>query len=289
MNKENFIPGKWYISSRWNSFEAAKFDKFTSIGDFHYSERINGNKWEDTGSYTNLDKQIWSSFREVSISEIAEYLPKDHPDLQNILPRYVKLLKGFDNEHTGEIFDTNLPIPKYKYWSPKWTWKYLVIDSIIDKKHFIPATKEEYDAQELYNEELKDFPKEGCCLKSQELYDFLCKKYPHINSVSKPRLKTVTYYAWNINSCWSISSSSKPYYTLEQLNKFINNNQNYEVSRITSEDIRRNISGTVAIRCGRQQITTGSRPNGNKTRSSTGRTRFNHVKIIKTTIKREDY
>ena len=82
MRKEDFIEGKWYVSSFWQIFKAAKFKRFTAGGDFMYSQAIeNNNNFKTNENYTNSDKGNWSSFKEVSIEELKEYLPKDHPDL----------------------------------------------------------------------------------------------------------------------------------------------------------------------------------------------------------------
>jgi len=88
MKKEDFIVGKWYKSSLWSCFKAAKFMEFED-GRFKYSEALyKGNdKLKSDSGYTGTDSQKWSSFSEVPISEIIQFLPDGHPD-KNYSPNY---------------------------------------------------------------------------------------------------------------------------------------------------------------------------------------------------------
>ncbi len=90
---------------------------------------------------TSLVIYSFSDFREVSIDKIAQYLPKGHSDL--LMPRYVKLLPGFDNNHTGEVFITSGVVPCYKGWDMSYTWKYLLSGPY--KRYFEPSTEEMYN------------------------------------------------------------------------------------------------------------------------------------------------
>jgi len=66
------------------------------------------------------------------------------------LPRYVELLPGWscENEHVGEIFDTNIPFDEsYFELGHGYTWK-LLLTNVNHRKHWKAVTKEEYDKQE---------------------------------------------------------------------------------------------------------------------------------------------
>lgn len=233
MKKEDFIVGKWYVSNSWTDIQAAKFERFQS-NMFKPSEYI---KYNNHGFARHIDSYYDSIFnyREISISEISKYLPKDHPDLGII---------NIENE-------------------------------------------------------LQEFPEQGFCrfnkLDDWKLYCYLSRKFPE----SSVKINACDIgLAWNKLSFWNISiGSGKKEYKIEQLNKFINNNtkenvkqnSNNEVQSITSENRQSSRTGAIAIRCGRQQITVGNRPNGNTTRSKIGRTEIKSVKICKTIIKSENY
>jgi hypothetical protein len=93
MKKEDFIIGKWYVSSLWHSIKAAKFAGFqgkgidSAGGLFSFNEMIK-EKWEKREyiGTTGTDCQRWDTFREVSISELYLYLPSYHPDLTSAYP-----------------------------------------------------------------------------------------------------------------------------------------------------------------------------------------------------------
>lgn len=237
MKKEDFIKGKWYISSEWNEFIAAKFDGFNWDDDFTFSEIIGKkllNHRYNNNSYTNTDKQRWSTFKEVSIAEIARYLPKDHPDLPN-----------------------NNEFPKTGYCS----------GSEIDI-----ATIANY------------------------LHNTLNKKIIGSNTLADAKCVVWTetcYYYMSVKQ--STTYSCRPTdYILNTINNKTKTNygnikQNDNVPTTTSEVRKSTFTGTITIRRGRQQITTGSRPNGNQACVNTGRSRFNTVKIRKNIVKRENY
>lgn len=79
----NFVVGKWYASTHWRSFKAAKFLELSTYGEFTFSEtiRLNG-KHEVNKNTTGTDSQIWSSFTEV---DVQEYLPDGHPDKKVVI------------------------------------------------------------------------------------------------------------------------------------------------------------------------------------------------------------
>lgn len=142
------------------------------------------------------------------------------------------------------------------------------------------------------------FPKEGCCKITRELWNLIkfdLKYNPNANVYNE--FKDNVYIKWFTNSIGykvytyiNIESTNVENYTIEELNQFINiKNKKNEIPNITSEITRNSGSGTVILRCGGQQITTGSRPKGNTTRANTGTTRINHIKISKSIVKRENY
>jgi hypothetical protein len=91
MNKEDFVVGKWYVSSKWSCFRFAKFKKINLSGYFVYSEKLYlEGKYEQTEDSTTTDHQDWNTFREVPIEELRKYLPSDHPDLQEKKKEFVK-------------------------------------------------------------------------------------------------------------------------------------------------------------------------------------------------------
>lgn len=295
MKKEDFIVGKWYKSSLWSENKAFKFLNVLceNTPRIECSERIYKTTHEKK---LMVFKNPLTSFTEVPISEIAKYLPKDHPDLQDIISRYVKLLAGFDTCSTGRIFDTYLKIPTIKDWNPSWTWESLLKGS--RKKYFIPTTKEEYDAQFQMNpsiQELQEFPEIGFCTNpTQELKNYLNLNRRKDNSTGNASIFW-NKSKWNKSFLTKAFQSDKTHYSIEQLNKFINNNsqQNEQKSNIistaSSENRRTIITGTVAIRWGRQQVTTGSRPQGNTTSANCGTTCIRTAQISKSVIIKENY
>lgn len=233
MKKEDFIVGKWYANDLWVDIQAVKFARFQN-NIFKPTESIRYNKHHFAKPMDSYYDSTFS-YREVSISEISKYLPKDHPDLGII---------NIENE-------------------------------------------------------LQEFPEQGFCrfdgINDWELYSYLDNKFPQSSVYITTDSIGLT---WNKLSFWDISiRSGKKEYKIEQLNKFINNNtkenvkqtSNNEVQSITSENRQSSRTGTIAIRCGRQQITVGNRPNGNTTRSKIGRAEIKSVKICKTIIKSENY
>jgi len=79
--KHSFVVGKWYVSSRWINFKAARFLKISRYGQFTYSETIKTDgKHEVHENTTGTDNQIWESFSEVDIKDIQDNLPIGHTD-----------------------------------------------------------------------------------------------------------------------------------------------------------------------------------------------------------------
>ena len=146
MNENDFIPGKWYVSSDWIFLRAARF-LLIKGGIFTYDQKILKNEsFHAEKGCTGSDKGNWSNFRELSIKEMNAFLPLDHPDkLIATIPRYVKFLPTCSGNFTGEVFDTNLPVPKYKHWESN-TWKGLLGGG--NKKYFQAIEKEEEPEEE---------------------------------------------------------------------------------------------------------------------------------------------
>ena len=78
----NFEIGKWYISDAWNSFKYTKAAKWFGKADefWYFSEYIASDIDEFTVKYVKGNWYNKGNFREVSIDEIQQYLPIDHPD-----------------------------------------------------------------------------------------------------------------------------------------------------------------------------------------------------------------
>lgn len=76
---------------------------------------------------------------------------------------------------------------------------------------------------------------------------------------------------------------------IKQINTKEDEQNSSNVQRITSENRKPNITGTVILRCGRQQITTGIRPKGNISLPNTGKTRTSVLEIRKNIIQSENY
>lgn len=79
MKKEDLVIGKWYTHENSSCFGKLTGKYGISEKDYFPSNNyIGNNHYYPNGSHFN-----WSldSIREVSIEEIAKYLPKDHPDL----------------------------------------------------------------------------------------------------------------------------------------------------------------------------------------------------------------
>ena len=226
MKKEDFIVGKWYVSSLWVTFIAAKFSGFDKHGFYSFSESI----YSGVGrhlfnlSFTTTDKQGWSTFREVDLSEIEEYLPKGHPDL-----------------------------------------KLTTIDL--------------------------SFPTEGCYFDDEGIVlNHLkslgynpSKEYNHRKSEGRQ------YVKWDNNHYWYICSNSinTKNYTTQQINQFLNINKN-EVLKIKTENTRPIIKGAIGLRSRGQQITAGSRHQGNSASIITCKAKSVSIEISKNIVKRSN-
>lgn len=139
MKKEDFIVGKWYVSSIWTSFIATKFSGFNKQGYYSYSESIHRcvGKHMFSLSVTTSDRQDWSTFREVDLSEIEEYLPRGHPDLRtNIIDLnfptegcyfddediVINHLKGLGYNPSKEYNHRKSESRQYVKWSNNYYW-----------------------------------------------------------------------------------------------------------------------------------------------------------------------
>jgi hypothetical protein len=153
MEKEDFIIGKWYTSSRWSAILAAKFSGFVRAdGFFGFSEEISGPKKQfyQVDSFTTTDQRRWETFREVSLVELAKYLPPTHPDLKVLYPEYVKCVNPstFPTLASGAIVGKVYKVvgrassyPNSDYYLEGET------KGSASSLRFIPATFEEYQAQ----------------------------------------------------------------------------------------------------------------------------------------------
>lgn len=306
MKKEDFIIGKWYVSSAWSDTKAVKFSNISNNNRFCGFESIKRNETYDKNTSASSFSGDLHTYKEVPISEIAQYLPKDHPDLQNIIPQYVKCIKQnginkhYPESQIGRIFKViEAKVAGYKLEG--------AIEHSVSKNRFILSTKEEYNTQFKPNpflQELVEFPEKGFCTNpTQELREYLSKTR-RLEKDSSTKSVFWTKSIWKESFLDLNYTAGHTHYPIEQLNKFINikNKENEksssssgsiisnnEIPRTSSENRRRIISGTVAIRCGRQQSTTGTRPKGNITIANTGTTRISSTKISKSVVIRENY
>lgn len=226
MKKEDFIVGKWYVSSIWTTFIATKFSGFNKRGYYSFSESIYCTKGRHTfdSSYTATDEQDWSTFREVDPSEIEEYLPKGHPDLRA---------------------------------------------TIIDLS----------------------FPTEGCYFDDEDIVLNYLRSlgYTHSKEYNHRKTENIKYIKWRHNQYWYISSNSinTKNYTTQQINQLLNINKN-EVLKIKTENTRPIIKGAIGLRSRGQQITAGSRHQGNSASIITCKTKSVSIEISKNIVKRSN-
>lgn len=307
MELKDFQIGKWYTNSDYINCYAIKFFNIVNNNLF-FSEvmYINGkHEYKKAASGYTLSK-----FSEVSILDLIDYLPKTHPDLQDLYLKAVVnestyIIKDFIYKYSRKdtnsiIVTSNIPTGKYNPSTYLWC----------NKKSFTVSTKEEYNNQLNkslglnFDNELSEFPEEGYCECKGEQIVLLVNYL----TTSGRDTKNFTFtpqmigIAWNKNNFWDIQlNSSKAPYTIEQLNKYININQinhgqtinttnwSGEICNSTSENTTTSRPGTVAIRCGGQQITVGNRPKGNSTSANIGETQIRGIKISKSIIQRENY
>lgn len=296
MKKEDFIVGKWYRCSRWDNNIIAV--KCSDIGNrFQYSEIVKKQKQKQkhlvaTSSSIYTD---WENYIEIPISEIQHLLPDNHPDLN---PEYVKCVETVNFSYVpGNIINK---IYKVKNWNYTFTECILENESHFCKKsRFICATKEEYDKQEYLALGLNfvdDFPKKGCYFDDNDiLVNYLIKNNYTQNPNYDKKSKEKQYLKWDSFKYWYIRFESNEFknYTTQEIHQIINykTNQNEKntLQSIETENSRPNHIGTIAIRRGRQQVTTRNRPNGYKTSVKIGRTEINSIKICKNIVQSANY
>jgi len=150
------------------------------------------------------------------------------------------------------------------------------------------------DFPEIKLPELNTFPITGWCKSFDiQLISYLRTLYPKNKPIYTEGMIAI---CWNAICYWTVSTTSnRPEYTLEQLNKFINpnliqdgkhgNTSSNELQTITSENKRPIIRGTIAVRRRGQQSSIGSRPQGNITSINTSRTKSSSIEICKNIIK----
>ena len=88
MEKEQFIKGKWY---KFHPYEYSKksvwYLKYESINSYIIASEYIDDRGFYCGYSGHFTRQYWekeNTYKEISsISEIAQYLPHDHPDLIN--------------------------------------------------------------------------------------------------------------------------------------------------------------------------------------------------------------
>ena len=308
MKENEFKIGRWYKSSKWVTIFAAKFERI-ACGRFEYSECVKNNYHHSMIGGTSVsDEQDWDTFTEVSVSDVYKYLIKEAASPINLLKRnrYLKWVDNTGTQNTGsqcaltvfikdKLFDTKIERPPAGAYTDSW-----VTHLNVYPYNYLPISEEEYFAKIPTEERgLAEFPKQGYCKNiSKDFIDFLRTRYPSCKRELPPNKEGI---AWSLYSYWTVSiASNKKEYTFEQIKKFITpkkEENGIECSKTTdidlptkaSENRRSNLTATVAIRSGRQQVAVGSRPKGNSARVDTGETRFRHIKICKSAVKRANY
>ena len=104
MKLEELEVGKWYKSKDWAPNSYAKFLN-SNNGYFNYSESIYNNKFRAQvvgPGVVCFFGEIWGLVEEVTIEEITNYLPHDHPDrfqpiiINDSYESLIKLLQKLD-------------------------------------------------------------------------------------------------------------------------------------------------------------------------------------------------
>jgi hypothetical protein len=143
---------------------------------------------------------------------------------------------------------------------------------------------------------INDFPEESCYFDDDDvLLNYLIKNNYTRKYISPEKSKINQYLKWDCFQYWYITLESLyvKNYTTRQINQLINYNTNQNgkntLQSVETENSRPNHIGTIAIRRGKQQITVGNRPNGNKTVVKIGRTEINSIKICKNIVQSANY
>mgnify|MGYP003398321297 CR=1 FL=1 len=214
---------------------------------------------------------------------------------------YVTITEAFKYGKIGDVcklveidhYDKNIP---FKIEHPKEgeTWC----------KNIRKATQEEIDSlnlPKLYT--IQDLADGVCALKNdgsrEDLITILKAAFPKDNyDYEKSYTEDLTHDSIcsngnGVNWTSLLNSLNLPTQSVKDFIKQINTKKDEQnssnVQRITSENRKPNITGTVILRCGRQQITTGIRPQGNISLPNTGKTRTSVLEIRKNIIQSENY
>ncbi len=152
--KDKFEVGKWYHSSNWSNTIAAKCSGISDTV-FYWDEFITSDGVSKSSGSNYICRDIW---KEVSLSEIQQYLPENHPDKTTPVPKYVKCVRfwlGKGKSVVDKIYDTSKE-PDFSVHD--WQEVYYG-DNNKTKTYFIPSTEEEYNKQEGINQSTTMFKK----------------------------------------------------------------------------------------------------------------------------------
>lgn len=142
---------------------------------------------------------------------------------------------------------------------------------------YLPTGHTDIPEQEL---KLQNFPKVGYCEFDGELFYELNKKEFKNKGTAYTNAK---FIVWNkqFDDLYTCSEDkylkALNFYTKNQLSTFINKKD--EIPRQKTTDSRSNRGTTITIRRRRQQITVGSRPEGNQTSNHIRKTRVRSIEI----------
>lgn len=300
MKKEDFIIGKWYHCKDWvREVKAARFAGFVD-NYFTYSAMINSEYIKKSSRSTYND---WNTYKEISIAEIQQYLPIKHPDLELVVPLYVRWTDNLGSSRSGlQCSDRNFIKNKIFKTSDEKPLAGAALESWVAhlKVYFYnyeEATEEEYLKQfSSAFKNLSKFPEQGYCTEiNQDLINYLKSCYRSgVNNPSEA-VQTISWrkkdQTWWKGSIAYAEAENYTKYTIVELSKFINpnNKQNEQqktniVQSIENENSRRIISGTIIFRRGGQQTAVGSRPTGNRTSCSIRKKETRSIKISKSVI-----
>ena len=129
------------------------------------------------------------------------------------------------------------------------------------------------------DKKLTEFPKEGCVFDEDgSVLQYLISIGYEGKGLSDEELYT-KWYSTYVTSL-TYPSHIVEHYTIEEINKFINQKTNKnEVFSIETKDSRPVITGAIRLRSRRQQVAIGSRPSGNSASIITCKTKFIKAKI----------
>lgn len=224
----NFIIGKWY-SFNWDWESTTNGKTIVKVSEVNSGSIITKYRiyayrspfdcnftYEDDYNFKDM-----SDIKELSIEEVQQYLPDDHPDkIKSLVGRYIKALVDRPNggavlkDEIGLIIEENDRNVQVNFPSQK---EYGCTKLYFSERYELMPEGYIHDSQ-------SKFPEEGC------VYDTLdnltpLSKYLISRPFNAPDTKISKSEAigvgWNSKSCWWLKTktSSKTQYSIQQINK----------------------------------------------------------------------